>query len=683
MHGLSISQRGIQCKHITNGDRGSPQAAPKYEILKRENRSNDRQESHNAVEATRDIGLSTLFTRECEEVAHNEDEFPIIPDITVHDKPPLQELATPSSESTFSKLSSQRSLGQSWISQVDRDMADGSSPQKHTVLTALKSEMGRGTLHYSRSSETACGGSATPPRRSSPTAVISWALVGKMEQQPTCGVLSSFPSSSVPEVTAVRSEATAVAKRLSLDEVPNAPGAVWALSSQIFLSLLIALIFSRRPTRSQTVPKTGICQELVKYCAGKKGCIDVVKTIADTADLAADPCADFYQFTCGGWRVRNNLRPGYRRESQQNYLFTVHEALLSLLRDSSKRQNRSDKGRDVINMAAFYDSCRKFFRGDGRVAAVSDIVTAMNLNGSFEGTNAGTITTFQDLLGFVAANSLKSGLASVLSVTLRRGIFTLDAGQTLRSTLGDGHVLEFLSAVLASLGGDESDVDGLYDLDGRIHNLRYCRQHRRTAEKPSRTVSSLNRYDDDFILNLVRASRDHVGIDYEDGATERQLLGQLVFSERCGKRSFVAVPANFLMPEALVGDDSLRFLYYATVGVRLLLEWVEERSTKTVAVEYASTLSVTLSSVREAAGNEQKNKRNEEKRVGVAVNGRQGAAIIADDTLPPPPFAVIASSAAVVCFSVCVCFTVCSGAVGRLLRRVVCCFTVCTKVLLF
>ncbi|KAL1421855.1 hypothetical protein MTO96_022773 [Rhipicephalus appendiculatus] len=92
--------------------------------------------------------------------------------------------------------------------------------------------------------------------------------------------------------------------------------------------------------------------------------------------------------------------------------------------------------------------------------------------------------------------------------------------------------------------------------------------------QPAPMTSPSSHYGDQFLLNVVLASRDHVGIDYDEGAVEQQLSGNLSFFS-VDEQQFVAVPANFIDSDSLVAYDNVPSIDYASIGVRLLLEWLE------------------------------------------------------------------------------------------------------------
>ncbi|KAK8786253.1 hypothetical protein V5799_007386 [Amblyomma americanum] len=108
-------------------------------------------------------------------------------------------------------------------------------------------------------------------------------------------------------------------------------------------------------------------------------------------------------------------------------------------------------------------------------------------------------------------------------------------------------------------------------------------------------------YGDQFLLNVVHASRDQVGADYEEGAVERQLRGELSFSKLDQEQFVVAVPASVLVADALVADDNVPSLDYAAIGVRLLLDWVLATGAVEADSDQPATLEQRIQCVRDAA----------------------------------------------------------------------------------
>ncbi|KAH6942468.1 hypothetical protein HPB50_005898 [Hyalomma asiaticum] len=89
----------------------------------------------------------------------------------------------------------------------------------------------------------------------------------------------------------------------------------------------------------------------------------------------------------------------------------------------------------------------------------------------------------------------------------------------------------------------------------------------------STTAAVLNHYGDRFLLNVVRASRDGVGVNYEEHAVERQLGGRVVV-EDSDDYSAILVPADFLVADMMYTSAGPE-VNLPTVGVWLLVQWIK------------------------------------------------------------------------------------------------------------
>lgn len=62
-----------------------------------------------------------------------------------------------------------------------------------------------------------------------------------------------------------------------------------------------------------------------------EACVTVASQMVEAMDRSADPCQDFYQFSCGGWMRKNPLPDGRSRWSTFNSIWEQNQALLKHL----------------------------------------------------------------------------------------------------------------------------------------------------------------------------------------------------------------------------------------------------------------------------------------------------------------------------------------------------------------
>lgn len=71
--------------------------------------------------------------------------------------------------------------------------------------------------------------------------------------------------------------------------------------------------------------------------------------MVEAMDRSADPCYDFYQFSCGGWMRKNPLPDGRSRWSTFNSIWEQNQALLKHLlgRTGGRGWDRWSRDRQV------------------------------------------------------------------------------------------------------------------------------------------------------------------------------------------------------------------------------------------------------------------------------------------------------------------------------------------------
>ncbi|KAH9376779.1 hypothetical protein HPB48_017879 [Haemaphysalis longicornis] len=426
---------------------------------------------------------------------------------------------TLSPDSTPSVQSKARSLGQSWISQVSREMACVRSPQKSSFLMMFKEELAGNSLEKT-AKEPASGGCPDVEKGPEVTSEITWACEDSEELTAACQssvqptpTRQSSQHLKGPRQTNKKTRVTVAKLMDNITEISDVPllacspfqrahppsrtrisaprdsggGGrcgesvlllvlpVLVIPVLILLSFLIAFLLPRKPARN----KTRLPDQLAAACSGNVACVRAVHAMADSMDLTADPCSEFERFTCGNWRARNPRRSSYRREMMRTYTRRIHEALLlriSAPSGSLARRSHHEANGGTSNMAAFYGSCLAFLEASAQQnATVTDVINAMRLHPCREapGNESAEQTAFQGLLEFIVTTSFRSGLASVASVSSRGGSTYLDMGETLNSTFGSVAVVEeFLNATYGDFTDDNYATCALQSLDHRAHKWR-------------------------------------------------------------------------------------------------------------------------------------------------------------------------------------------------------------------
>ncbi|KAK2582810.1 hypothetical protein KPH14_008899 [Odynerus spinipes] len=106
------------------------------------------------------------------------------------------------------------------------------------------------------------------------------------------------------------------------------------------------------------LPLTLWCIARLTYTAActcqTKHCHDVAKRIRMSMNTSVDPCTDFYEYSCGSWKLHNPLPEG---ELQWSFEHIITENTNKKVRDILEEPSKPDEIPAIQKLKKFYQSC--------------------------------------------------------------------------------------------------------------------------------------------------------------------------------------------------------------------------------------------------------------------------------------------------------------------------------------
>uniref|UniRef100_A0A672UYU4 endothelin-converting enzyme 1 n=1 Tax=Strigops habroptila TaxID=2489341 RepID=A0A672UYU4_STRHB len=226
-------------------------------------------------------------------------------------------------------------------------------------------------------------------------------------------------------------------------------------------------------------------------------CVRVASKILEALDVEADPCQDFYQYSCGGWIKRNPLPNGRSKWSTFNSIWDQNQAIMKHLLENTTFNSSSEAERKTQR---YYLSCLKEQRieelGSQPLVELIDKIGGWNITGSWNQTSfmevlkmvSGTYRATPFFTVYVGPDS-KSSNSNVIQVD-QSGLFLPSRDYYLNKTANErvlAAYLEYMVELGTLLGGlpepTRLQMQQVLDFETQLANITVPQAERRDDEK--------------------------------------------------------------------------------------------------------------------------------------------------------------------------------------------------------
>lgn len=257
---------------------------------------------------------------------------------------------------------------------------------------------------------------------------------------------------------------------------------------------------SAPPTTSSTGPQ---------YCLTRE-CITAASHILTSIDQNANPCVDFYQYSCGGWINENPIPDGQFAWNTFAKLWQTDQLIMKKVIEQPLNESTSEAEKKA---QVYYFSCldRNGTIDKLGIEPITDLIAKIggwSVSGEFDIKNWDFQTALQTLHNVYSMDGLFGWAVDEDSQNSMRHILELDQGGLTLPTrdyyLNKSHkendvlssYLKYMTQVGVILGGEEnvtrSHMQNIVDFEIRLASITIPEEEKRDGEKYSKmTVSNL------------------------------------------------------------------------------------------------------------------------------------------------------------------------------------------------